>query len=553
LLELPATNAVAHAVGIIALVCVGGLALGAIKVRGVGLGVAGVLFAGIVVAHFGRPIDDKTLDFVRDFGLILFVFMIGLQLGPGFFATFKEQGVKMNVLATIIVLLGAGTAALTGWLAGFDSTAVLGIFSGGSVNMPSLGAATDALSMRPGLSADRLALPALACAVAFPTAVLASILNLVVVGKLFRIDAPGEAAEYAAKGRARIQPVERRTVVVTNPDLEGARIDQLAQRAGTGVTISHVRHDDETRPATVTTTIHLSDLVAAVGPPAALDALEQAAGRQVDDTLMLAGSELTSRRVVVTAREVLGTTVAELNLNDRFSAVITRVTRANIEMTAVPGLRLQFGDLVQIVGRSEDLDGAASALGNEVKELNETNFIPLFLGIAMGIVLGTLPLGRWWLPLPVRLGLAGGPLIVALVLGRIGRIGKLVCYMPENANVAFRDFGIALFFAAVGLESGANFFSTAFSLTGVKWLLAGAAVAIIPVLLVGIVARMIWRMNFMDLSGLMAGSSTNPPALAFAINVAGSNAPTLTYATVYPLAMLLRVLGAQMLALLLVK
>jgi putative transport protein len=250
----------------------------------------------------------------------------------------------------------------------------------------------------------------------------------------------------------------------------------------------------------------------------------------------------------VTARQVLGKTVGELELDDRFGIAVTRVTRADIEMSAVPGLRLRFGDILQIVGREDDLDKAAAALGNSLKELNETHFIPFFIGITLGIVLGTLPIAFPGLPQPLRLGLAGGPLIVALILSHVGSIRRQVWYMPVNTNLAFREFGIALFFAAVGLSAGAKFFSTVFSATGLQWLLAGVCVTVLPLVLVGVFARVALKMNFMDLSGLLAGSMTDPPALAFASNVANSDAPTVAYATVYPLTTLLRILSVQVLA-----
>lgn len=550
---LPATSPVAHAVGVLALVCLAGLAIGTVKIRGIGLGVAGVLFAGIVVAHFGRPVDKSTLDFVRDFGLILFVFMIGLQLGPGFFATFRKQGMKMNALAVVVVLLGTAVAIVSGWAAGFDPAAVLGVFAGGSVNMPSLGAATDALAARSNFPADRLALPALACAVTFPTAIVSSIGALLLIRKLFGIDPRQEAEDYAASARASVQSVERRTLVVTNPKLDGLRIDQLSVRDEAGVTISGVRHGSETRAATAGTVIHLWDQMAVVGTSEALDRFEGAVGTRAEEDLAQATGPVTYRRVVVTDRAALGKSIKELNLDDRFDVVMTRIERAGVEMTARPGLRLQFGDVVLVVGHDKSLDHASAALGNSLKELNETHFIPLYLGIVLGVAVGTFPIALPWMPLPLRLGLAGGPLIVALVLGRLGRIGPLVCYMPANANLAFREFGVALFFAAVGLDAGAKFFSTVFSAAGVKWLVAGASVAIIPILVIGIAARMVWHMNFTDLSGLLAGSSTNPTALSFAIGVSGSDAPTVAYATVYPLAMLLRVLSAQVLALSLVR
>ena len=299
--------------------------------------------------------------------------------------------------------------------------------------------------------------------------------------------------------------------------------------------------------------IHRDDRLAVVGTRAGLEQFERVVGQRSEEDLVLAESNITFRRVVVTDRNVLGKTVASLNLDDRFGVAVTRVSRADIEMTAVPGLRLQFGDQLQIVGRDVDLEKAAAAVGNSLKELNETHFIPLFIGIVLGIALGTMPIAFPGLPQPIRLGLAGGPLIVALILGRIGRIGRQVWHMPTNTNLAFREFGIALFFASVGLGAGAKFFATVFSATGLNWLLAGACVTILPILLIGVFARAVLKLNFMDLSGLIAGSMTDPPALAFASNIAGSNAPAVGYATVYPLTTLLRILSAQVLAIVLFR
>jgi putative transport protein len=553
LFALHKTQSIAHAIGALAFVCVLGMALGSLKFRGIGLGTAGVLFAGIMVGHFGNPVDHHTLDFVKEFGLILFVFTIGLQLGPGFFATLRQQGVKLNLLAAAIVIFGAVSAPLIGWLAGFDTAAVLGIFSGASTNTPSLGAATQTLSTLPGIAPDRVGLPALAYAATYPTAIVGIIGTLLLLKQIFRIDPAREAADFAAKNRAPVEPLERRTLVVTNPNLDGVRLDTIPGRLESRVTISRVRHGEETRAATDATVIHRDDRLAVVGTRAGLDQFERVIGQRSDEDLMLADSAVTFRRVVVTDREVLGKTVDELDLDDRFGVAVTRVTRADLEMSAVPGLRLQFGDQVQIVGTEADLDKAAGVVGNSLKELNETHFIPFFIGITLGVALGTLPIAFPGLPQPIKLGLAGGPLIVALILGRVGRIGRQVWHMPVNTNLAFREFGIALFFAAVGLGAGAKFFSTVFSVTGLQWLLAGACVTVLPLLLVGIFARAILKMNFMDLSGLLAGSMTDPPALAFASNIACSDAPTVGYATVYPLTTLLRILSAQILAVILFR
>ncbi|MES2476984.1 MAG: putative transporter [Verrucomicrobiota bacterium] len=551
LFDLHHNQPVAHAIGALALVCVIGMALGSIKFRGIGLGTSGVLFAGILAGHFGEAVDHHTLEFVKEFGLILFVFTIGLQLGPGFFAALRQQGVKMNLLAAAVVLLGAVGAPLAGWLAGFDPAAVLGIFSGASTNTPSLGAGTQTLGTMPGISEDRLALPALAYAVTYPVAIIGIIGTLLLLKQIFRIDAAKEAADFAEKNRHPIELLERRTLVVTNPNLEAVRLGEIPGRIEAGVTISRIRHGEETLIATDTSVIHLDDRLAVVGTPGGLNTFTRVIGQRSDEDLVLTESSITFRRVVVTDRAVLGKSVGQLGLDERFGVAVTRVTRADLEMSAVPDLRLQFGDMLQIVGRDEDLGKAAQALGNSLKEMNETHFIPFFIGICLGIALGTLPIAFPGIPQPVKLGLAGGPLIVALLLGRIGRIGRQVWHMPVNTNLAFREFGIALFFAAVGLSAGEKFFETVFSTTGLQWLVAGVGVTVVPLLIVGIFARTVLKMNFMDLSGLLAGSMTDPPALAFASNIAGSDAPTVGYATVYPLTTLMRILSAQVLAILL--
>ena len=553
LFDLHKMQPIAHAIGVLAVVCVAGMALGSLKFRGIGLGTAGVLFAGILVGHFGEEIDHRAIEFVKEFGLILFVFTIGLQLGPGFFATLRQQGVKMNLLAATIVILGTATAPIIGWLAHFDPAAVLGILCGAVTNTPALGAATQTIAMTPNIAPDRLTLPALAYAVTYPTAIAGMIGTLVLLKQIFRIDPVQEAIDFAAKNQRKAEPIERRTLIVTNRNLESVRLDAIPGRIETGVTISRLLHGNEVRAATDATVFHLDDRIAVVGTRAGLDQFERVIGDRTDEDLVLAESDITSRRIVVTDRNVLGKTVGELDLDDRFGVAVTRITRADIEMSAVPGLRLQFGDMVQTVGRDIDLNRAAAALGNSLKELNETHFIPFFIGIALGIALGTMPIMLPGLPHPIRLGLAGGPLIVALILGRIGRIGRQVWRMPVNTNLAFREFGIALFFAAVGLGAGAKFFSTVFTATGLQWLLAGACVTILPLVLIGVIARKVWKMNFIDLSGMIAGSMTDPPALAFASNIARSEAPTIAYATVYPLTTLLRILSAQVLAIILFR
>jgi AspT/YidE/YbjL antiporter-like protein len=466
--QLYATQPVAQAIGVIALVCVAGLAIGSVKVHGIGLGTAGVLFAGIVTGYFSRPVDHATLEFVKEFGLILFVFTIGLQLGPGFFAALRRDGLRLNAVAAGIVVSGSAVAVLLRSLLRLDSAAVLGLLSGAVTNTPSLGAAQQTLALLPGATEERLALPALAYAVAYPAAIAGIIGTLLALKGVFRPDPPRVAQATAAE-----------------------------------------------RPR---------------------------------DDLSLTRENVMVRRIVVTRRDAVGRTIGSLGGDARFTVAISRVTRADIDLAVAPGLRLLFGDVVLAVGDAQGLARAETLLGNSVKELNATHFIPLFAGIALGVAVGTLPVSVPWVPQPIRLGLAGGPLVVALVVSHFGRIGRLVFYMPPNVNLAFREFGIALFFAAVGLAAGPAFFRSVFSITGLLWLGAGLCVTILPLVAAGLLARWLWRMNFAVLSGVLAGSMTDPPALAFANGLAGSDAPTLAYVTVYPLTTILRIFTAQVLA-----
>jgi putative transport protein len=369
----------------------------------------------------------------------------------------------------------------------------------------------------------------------------------------FRIDPDKEAKAFLGEQRSSAEPVERRCLIVENPNLEGVAVDAIPGRLETGVTVSRIRHHGETevRVATAGTILKNSDRIVAVGTRSMLDRFQQVVGSRSEEDLMHPAGDVTSAVVVLTSNRALGKTVRELELEQLFGAVVTRVTRADLEMTAVPNLRLHFGDVLQVVGDQASLEKAASYLGNSLKHLNETHFIPLFVGIAASIALGTMPIPVPGLPQPLRLGLAGGALLVALTLGRVGRIGRLVWHMPSNVNLAFREFGIALFFAAVGLTSGPKFFSTVFSPAGVLWLGCGLLITLVPLLLVGGFARAVLKMNFAALSGLLAGSTTDPPALAFASNICGSDAPLISYATVYPLTMVLRILSAQILVLLL--
>jgi putative transport protein len=553
LFEIAQTSPVAHTLGLIALVCAAGMALGSLKVKGIGLGSSGVLFMGILAAQFSQPLDPRMLTFVKEFGLVLFVFTIGLSLGPGFFASLRAEGLRLNILAAALVLSAGLLAPLVGWLGGFDPEAIGGLFAGATTNTPALGAAQQSLAAIPGISPERQALPALACAVSYPGGIVGSLAVLLVLKVLFRIDPIQEAEAYAASRRAAIEPLVRRTLVVENAGVAGLSIADACRRVDERIVVSRVRRPGqaEAQVALSDAVLQVGDTILAVATPRLMDRFEQLVGRRSDDDLMAAPGAVTFRRIAVTNGRVLGKNIAELGLAGLFGVEVTRLARGDAEMTATANMRLQFGDVLQVVGSEEQLEKAANFLGNSLKSLNETQFIPLFAGIFLGVLVGSVPLVVPGLANPLRLGLAGGPLIVALVLGRIGHFRSLVWHMPQNVNHAFREFGISLFFAALGLAAGDQFVAAVLSPRGLSWLAGGLVVTLVPLLAVGIWSRSIERMNFVTLSGLLAGGTTNPPALNFATNLCGSEAPTLAYATVYPLTTLLRILVAQVLTLLL--
>ena len=550
LTSITGADAVAHAVLVLALVVAAGLALGSVRVRGVGLGSAGVLFAGIALGHLGLTIDQAILEFVREFGLILFVFTIGLQLGPGFFAALRRQGLQLNLLAVAIVGLGSLVALLAARLLGLDPFAALGLLAGATTNTPSLAAAQQTLATLPGVSGQQVARLALSYAAAYPVAIGGIIGTLVALRTVFRIDPAQEAERFRAGQQQGVEALVRMNLAVENPNLDGLPLGGVPGRRETGVVVSRIRRagEREVHTATEETVLRRGDVILAVGTAAGLEQFRRVVGRQADVDLTREPGNVTSRRIIVTRKAAVGRSLKELGLAPLYGVTVTRVTRADLEVTAVQDLRLQFGDVLQAVGSAEGLERTAVALGNSLRALGETHFAPIFLGVALGVVLGVRPFALPGVPVPVRLGLAGGPLLVAILVGRLGRVGPLLWYMPVESNLAFREMGISLFLACVGLRAGEQFFATVLTSTGLLWILAGLGITVLPLLAVGAFARAVLGLDFMTLGGLLAGSVTDPPALAFAGSVARSDAPALAYATVYPLTMLLRILIAQVLA-----
>jgi putative transport protein len=548
--HLSQSQPVAWAVLVLMLVAIAGLAIAQIKVKGLGLGVTGVLFAGILAGHFGLHIEKEILDFVREFGLILFVFTIGLQLGPGFFASLRKEGLKLNLIAASVVILGALIVLAFAFI-WVNHFAAVGLFSGATTNTPSLGATQQMLKSLGGTFADNAGIPALAYAVAYPGGVFGIIGTLLFFKFAFRANPEKEAEQFRA-GQSGAGKIERMNLIVENPDLENLPIGNIPH-FGNAVISRIKKQNAEVEAATDRTILNRGDVILAVGTRSALEKLRAAVGRESPVNLLQMPGRILSRRLVVTHREVLGKTLDELALDSFYGVAVTRLARGEVEMSAVGELRLQFGDTLQIVGDEKSLDKVAGILGNRVSALRETNFLPIFIGIALGVVIGVVQISLPRIPVPVSFGLAGGPLILAILLARIGRIGPLIWYMPVSANAAFRELGIVLFLACVGLKAGGNFFETVFTSEGLHWLIAGLAITILPLLIGGLAARFIFKLNFSSASGLLAGSMTDPPALAFAHAICKSDAPLVAYATVYPLAMLLRILSAQILALILCR
>ncbi|MBI5388254.1 MAG: putative transporter [Verrucomicrobia bacterium] len=551
LLELQTTLPIAHAVLVLAGVAILGLAVGSLKVRQLGLGIAGVLFAGILFGHFKLTINKEILHFVREFGLILFVYTIGMQVGPGFLTSLRRQGLPLNLMAASIVLLGALVAVAIALLARIDMATIVGVFSGATTNTPSLGASQEALKSIPNIDPARTELPALGYAVAYPFGVIGIILTMLLFRGVFRIDLEREAAAFKAEHRKADEKVGRMNIRVENPNLEGVKLKQVPGINELGVVVSRIKRGAQgaVEVALEDAVIHVGDLLLAVGKKPSLEQFRMVVGKESSLDLLKEASPIMTQRIVVTKRDVLGKSLRELEFNKLYSIAITRVTRADLQITAVPELELQFGDMLMVVGEKEDILEATKALGNSVKELQHTNLIPVFVGILLGILLGSYPFTFGGMPAPVRLGLAGGPLLAALILSRIGRLGPLVWYMPVNANIVLRELGIVLFLACVGLKAGEHFADILTKGDGFVWMGYGALITVVPLAVVGVVARLVMKQNFMNVCGLMAGSMTDPPALQFANATSNSDAPSVAYATVYPLTMFLRILVAQILVL----
>lgn len=539
---------VAYAVVVIGIVSAVGHMLGSIKFRGIGLGVAGVLFSGLIYSHFwGKP-EKEVLEFAREFGLILFVYTIGVQVGPGFLASLRRNGLKLNLMAAGIVLLGSATTLAIYYLRmpKTDLPYAVGLYSGAVTNTPSLAASQQALK-----EVKSTLEPAISYAIAYPFGVLGIIIAMGIIRTVCKVNVENEIKLLLGDG-SKSNTLNTLNIEVTNKNLDGIAVKDLPTLKESGVVISRVLHDGATFLPRGKTPIYLGDILHVVGPAEAIENFRLAVGITSPIDLKKVPGKLTSKMILVTRPAVLGKSIPELDPLSRFEVTVTRIRRAEMELSVGPEIELQFGDSLMVVGEPEDIQEMAKAYGDSVKQLNHPQIIPIFIGIVLGVIVGMIPFSIPGVPAPVKLGLAGGPLLVAIILSRIGNIGPLVWYMPHNANMMVREIGISLFLACVGLLSGAKFYET-LKMYGLSWLLYGAIITIVPILIMGFIARLVFKTNYLTICGLMAGSMTDPPALAFAGAVTKSEAPSVAYATVYPLTMFLRVLSTQAMVLMIMR
>ncbi len=547
------TESIAHLLLLYSFVIAVGILLGKLKFRGVSFGVAFVLFTGIVVAHFGFTGNIKTISFIQDFGLILFVYSLGLQVGPSFFSSFAKGGIQMNRLAVLMIFLNIAVA-IGVYLLLFDRTdpdsfpMLVGVLSGAVTNTPGLGAAEEALRQIGGSSADI----ANGYACAYPLAVLGVILVPMIVKAICRIkdDKENEQLESMKQEDTSTKPM-RQYLEMTNERLDGKTILELRRLINREFICSRLLHEGVVVTPHRDSVVNLGDQLCVVSSEDDGEAIRTLLGSAVEvEWDNVKGTEpLVSRRIVVTKEKLNGKTLGQLHLGSIYDVTITRVVRSGTELFASASLVLQIGDRLSVVGKESSVAAVAQRVGNEMKRLDVPNIATLFIGILAGVLFGSIPIAIPGIPTPLKLGLAGGPLVVAILISRFGYKLGLVTYTKASALMMLREVGIALFLASVGIKSGATFVETITSGDGLTYMLAGLLITIIPVFVVALIARKRHNMNYYSILGLVAGASTNPPALAFANSQTEHDAPAVAYSTVYPLTMFLRILTAQLLVL----
>ena len=540
---------IGHSILLLSFVIAAGIQLGKIKVFGVSLGITLVLFVGIILGHFGFTINHNVIHFFKEFGLILFVYSVGMQVGPGFFSSFKQGGITLNMLACGIVFLGVLTAVILHYATGIPMPTMVGILSGAVTNTPGLGAAQQAFSDMHGVSDNTIAL---GYAVAYPLGVIGIILSIILIKYIFRVSFDKENEQLNSEDSSHTNEAKPISLIVKNPAIFNKTVAELSNLLEhRDFVISRVWRDSnkQIEIASANTVLQENDKVFVITTETDAETIKTFIGEEIDmerKQWIRMESQFINRRILITKPELNGKRLGQLKLRKLYGINITRINRAGVDLVAKPGLTLQVGDRVNVVGTETAVSNVEKVLGNSMKRLNEPNLITIFVGIALGIVLGSIPISFPGIPQPVKLGLAGGPLVVAILISRFGYHYKLITYTTQSANLMLREIGITLFLACVGISAGDGFVDTIVNNGGFAWIGYGFIITFVPLMIIGCIGRYFCKVNYFTLMGLIAGSTTDPPALAYSN---GNDAPSVGYATVYPLTMFLRVLTAQLLIL----
>ena len=540
-------TSVAHNVCLYAFVISVGVLLGKIKIFGVSLGVTFVLFAGILMGHFGFTGETHILHFIREFGLILFVFCIGLQVGPSFFSSFKKGGMTLNMLAVGIVVLNIAVALGIYFIANgrLELPMTIGILYGAVTNTPGLGAAQEALNQL-NYTGDPIAL-GYACA--YPLGVVGIIGSIIAIRYIFRINFAKEEEDLNKQDNDMKHKPHMLHLEVRNESIDGKKLLQIKDFLGRPFVCSRIRHNGHVSIPNQDTVFHIGDQLFIVCSEEDAEAVTAFIGKEIQVDWEKQDTPMVSRRILVTKTDINGKKLGSMHFRSLYGVNVTRINRSGMDLFADPNLVLQVGDRVMVVGQQDAVERVASVLGNQLKRLDTPNIVTIFVGIFLGILLGSLPFAFPGMPTPVKLGLAGGPLVVAILIGRFGHKLHLVTYTTMSANLMLREIGIVLFLASVGIEAGEHFVQTVVDGDGLLYLGYGFLITVIPLLIIGIIARLYCKVNYFTLMGLIAGSNTDPPALAYSNQVSGNDAPSVGYSTVYPLTMFLRILTGQMILL----
>lgn len=556
LIDLFTKPSVAQQVIAIALTAALGLMLGKVKVKGISLGGAGALFVGIGLGHIGLRVDGNVLHFIQEFGLILFVYTIGMQVGPGFMDSIRRHGLVLNVLSTSIVLLGVVVTLCLYFFTDMHSNVpvLIGMLCGAVTNTPSLGAANSAFAAA-GVDTS---LTGIGYAVAYPFGVIGIILVMLLVRIFFRQNPDKAAKDYAADIAASTKEIESCSLTVDNQNLFGTMLKDIPDLISSGVVVTRLMRGSDIFTPNGKTILQEGDKVHIVGMPDAVASMEKIIGRRLEkpitkETAADGTSAILVKTVLVTNKKVLGKTIGALALAERYGVNVSRVVRSGFKFTGRLDLRIKFADKLRLVGTQEGIEAASKELGNSLTALDHPEILPAFLGIFLGVIAGSIPIAIPGMPTPLKLGLAGGPLIVAILLSRKRKIGPLNFFMANSANLMLREFGLTLFLSCVGLNAGIKFFDVLLNGDGVYYMGLAALITFIPLAIVATVGHFAFKVNYLSLCGVLAGATTDPPALAFANSQADSEAVNIGYASVYPLTMLLRILSGQVLAILLMS